>query len=426
MDKKNNELRDFYLLWSTQSLSQLGSAMTGFALTLWLYEKTGSALSTAALTICTYAPYVLMSIFAGAVTDRFDKKKTMLACDTFAAVCTVLILVLYKTDLLCVWHLYAVNAVSGLMNTVQQPASEVAYTLVIPKEQYQKTSGLQSLSRSVISVGNPLIAAAVYGIAGLGAVIMLDLASFAIAFVALACFIRIPAVRARAESGEKLLTLVTGGLHFLKTNPLVLYVILFMSGVNLISSAFNAVLPALVIPRSGNGVLGIVTSCSGIAMILGSLLVTIMRKPRDRVKVIYRTMLFSLGIENFLLAFSRSPVLWCVGQLLGWTLVPVMSANLTVIMRNSIPVELQGRVYACRNTLQFFTIPIGLALGGFLVDEVCEPFMAVQASGALPVLLFGSGKGSGAAMMMSVLGAAGTCFCLVSGRKLKQYKYTEG
>ena len=104
-------------------------------------------------------------------------------------------------------------------------------------------------------------------------------------------------------------------LHFLKTNPLVLHVILFMSGVNLISSAFNAVLPALVIPRSGNGVLGIVTSCSGIAMILGSLLVTIMRKPRDRVKVIYRTMLFSLGIENFLLAFSRSPVLWCVGQL---------------------------------------------------------------------------------------------------------------
>ena len=159
MDKKSNELRDFYLLWSTQSLSQLGSAMTGFALTLWLYEKTGSALSTAALTICTYAPYVLMSIFAGAITDRFDKKKTMLACDTFAAVCTVLVLMLYRTDLLRVWHLYAVNAVSGLMNTVQQPASEVAYTLVIPKEQYQRTSGLQSLSRSVISVGNPLIAA---------------------------------------------------------------------------------------------------------------------------------------------------------------------------------------------------------------------------------------------------------------------------
>lgn len=425
MNTNKTELRDFYLLWSTQSLSQLGSAVTGFALTLWLYEKTGSALNTATLTICTYAPYVLMSIFAGAVTDRFDKKRTMLACDTFAAFCTVLVLALYKTGLLCVWHLYAVNAVSGLMNTVQQPASEVAYTLIVPKDRYQKVSGLQSLSRSLISIGNPLIAAAVYGIAGLDAVILLDLISFAIAFAALALFIRIPAVRAGNGKDEKILELAGEGLQFLKKNPLVLDVILFMAGVNLIASAFDAVLPALVIPQQGNSVLGIVTSCSGIAMVLGSLLVTIMKKPRDRVKVIYRTMLFSLGIENFMLAFSRNPVWWCAGQVIGWILVPVMSANQNVIMRNSVPVELQGRVYACRNTLQFFTIPIGLALGGFLVDEICEPFMAAQAYGALPVMFFGSGKGSGAALMMFVLGAAGTLFCLIYGQRLKRYKYEE-
>ena len=425
MNKNISGLRDFYLLWGTQSLSQLGSAITGFALTLWLYEKTGSALSTAMLSICTYAPYVLMSIFAGAVTDRFDKKKTMLACDTFAAFCTVLILVLYKTDLLSVWHLYAVNAVSGLMNTVQQPASEVAYTLVVPKDQYQRTSGLQSLSRSLISIGNPLIAAAVYGMAGLDAVIILDLASFTAAFAVLACFIRIPAVHAGTGTDEKLLNLAGEGLQFLKKNPLVLHVILFMSGVNFIASAFDAVLPALVIPRRGSSVLGIVTSCSGVAMVLGSLLVTIMKNPRDRVKVIYRTMLFSLGIENFVLAFSKNPVWWCAGQIVGWILVPVMGANQNVIMRNSIPVELQGRVYACRNTLQFFTIPIGLASGGFLVDEICEPFMAGQSSTTLPVLLFGSGKGSGAALMMFILGISGTLFCLIYGQRLKRYKYED-
>lgn len=418
-------LRDFYLLWSTQSLSQLGSAMTSFALTLWLYEKTGSALSTAMLSICSYAPYVLMSIFAGAITDRLDKKKTMLACDIFAAACTVLILVLYKTDRLCVWHLYAVNALSGLMNTVQQPASEVAYTLVIPKAQYQKTGGLQSLSRSLISIGNPLIAAAVYGAAGLEAVITVDLLTFAAAFVTLAFFIPIPEVTAGAGNEEKLITLAAEGLRFLKKNPLVLHVILFMAGVNLIASAFDAVLPALVIPLCGNGVLGIVTSCSGLAMVLGSLLATVMKKPRDRVRVIYRSMLFALGIENFVLAFSRNPLWWCIGQIVGWILVPVMSANQNVIMRNSIPVELQGRVYACRNTLQFFTIPIGLFLGGFFVDEVCEPFMAARAPASLPVLLFGSGKGSGAALMMFVLGVSGVLFCLTYGQILKKYRYDD-
>ena len=95
--KKNQiiELKSFLILWSTQSFSQLGSSLTAFALTLWLYEETGSALSTAALTICSYLPYVIMSIFAGALTDRFDKKKTMLACDLFAAVCTISVLVLF-------------------------------------------------------------------------------------------------------------------------------------------------------------------------------------------------------------------------------------------------------------------------------------------------------------------------------------------
>ena len=423
--EKNNRLRDFYLLWSTQGLSQLGSSVTGFALTLWLYEETGSALSTAALTICTYAPYVLMSIFAGAISDRYDKKKTMLVCDALAALTTVLVFVLYRTNRLCVWHLYAVNAVSGLMNTVQQPASEVAVTLLVPRGQYQKASALQSLSRSLIAIGNPLIASALYGLAGLDIVIAVDLATFALAFLVLLFGIRLPEVHSEADRKEKVLQLAKEGLRFLRDHRLVLDVILFMSGVNLIASAFDAVLPALVIPLQGNSVLGVVTSCSGIAMALGSLLTTLMPKPKNRVRVIYLTMLFSLGIENFLLAFSRSPVLWCIGQMIGWILVPVMGANQNVIMRNTVPVELQGRVYACRNTLQFFTIPIGLAWGGFMVDSVCEPFMRVNASSGLLTLLFGTGKGSGAALMMFLLGAAGVLWCLAAGRRLRRYAYTE-
>ena len=425
MNNNNNGLKNFYLLWSTQSLSQLGSAMTEFALTLWLYEKTGSALSTAALTICPYAPYVIMSIFAGAVSDRYDKKKTMLVCDVLAALTTILVFLLYRTGMLAVWHLYALNAVSGLMNTVQQPASEVAYTLIVPKQQYQRTSGLQSLSRSLISIGNPLIASALYGTLGLDAVISIDLMTFAIAFLTLLFLIRLPDIPAKPAPDKNMLELAGEGLRFLKKNPLVLDVILFMSGVNLIASAFDAVLPALVIPKSGNSTLGIVTSCSGIAMVLGSLIVSVMPKPKDRVRTIYLTMLFSLGTENFLLAFSSNPLIWCIGQVIGWILVPVMSANQNVIMRNTIPVELQGRVYACRNTLQFFTIPIGLALGGFMVDYVCEPLMSSVRNGQLLNILFGSGKGSGAALMMFLLGMAGTIFCLVFGMKLKQYQYSE-
>ena len=76
-------LRPFLLLWSTQALSALGSGMTSFALVIWAYGQSGSALSTALLSICSYAPYVLLSIFAGALSDRWNKKVTMLVCGRY-------------------------------------------------------------------------------------------------------------------------------------------------------------------------------------------------------------------------------------------------------------------------------------------------------------------------------------------------------
>lgn len=425
MKNKSHPLKNFLILWSTQSVSQLGSSITTFALTLWLYETTGSSLSTAAFTICSYAPYVLMSIFAGALTDRFDKKKTMLVCDLFAVLCTIVVFGLFHTNRLMIWHLYALNIISGLMNTVQQPASEVAMTLIIPEEYYQKTSGLRSLSRSLISILNPLIATALYSFAGLNGVVAADVGSFIIAFTALQFFIQIP--ESKNARKESIFLLAKEGLGFLKNNPMIMTLLLFLSGINLISSAFDATVPGYVLPnpKGGQTILGIVTSCSGAAMMIGSLIVSVLPKPKDRVKIVYLTMLFSMGTENFILAFSREPILWYIGQIIGWLFVPVMSTNLEVILRGSIPVELQGRVYACRNTVQFFTIPIGLFLGGFMVDNICEPFMVKCGDLSILKMLFGTGKGSGAALMMFILGVSGSLICIIVGKKLKKYHYNE-
>ena len=136
------ELKTFILLWLTQSLSALGSAMTSFVLIIWVYKQQGSALDSALLSICTYAPYVILSIFAGSLSDKWNKKITMLVCDSVAAVCTVFIVILMHTGMLEIWHLYLINSINGLMNTIQQPSSELATTLLVPKKYYQKVSGM--------------------------------------------------------------------------------------------------------------------------------------------------------------------------------------------------------------------------------------------------------------------------------------------
>ena len=186
---KIKQLRAYILLWSTQSLSTLGSSMTSYALVLWLYLRNGSALGTAMLSVCSYAPYVIMSIFAGALSDRWNKKRTMLVCDLAAACSTVAIFLLIKADALQPWHLYVLNALNGLMNTIQQPASEVAATLLIPEAYYQKTSGLRSLSQSMNSILTPILATALFTFAGVDLVIVFDLTTFTAAFL-ICCSLR--------------------------------------------------------------------------------------------------------------------------------------------------------------------------------------------------------------------------------------------
>ena len=179
------ELRHFLLLFTTQALSSLGSAMTSYALVIWAYQQSGSALSTALLTVSSYAPYVVFSLFCGALVDRLDTRRTMLVSDALAACTTVAALVLLQTGRLQITHLYLLNALNGLMNTLQQPVSEAATTALLPKSQYQRVGGLRYLSSSLSGLLTPVLAMALMTLGGLRAVMFADLATFAVAFTVL-------------------------------------------------------------------------------------------------------------------------------------------------------------------------------------------------------------------------------------------------
>ena len=406
------EMRSYLLLWFTQTISGLGSAMTAYALVIWSYTQAGSALRTALLMVCSYAPYVICSIFAGALSDRWDKKKTMLICDALAALSTFIVLLLLHADALRIWHLYIVNGISGLMNTVQQPASEVATSALLKREYYQKVGGLRYLSNSLNSILTPIITTAIMGLWGIDAVIAIDLGGFVIAFIVLLFFIPIPKIESK-QTQESVLRSAAEGVRWLKENPGIFHLMLFLAGINLVASMFNAALPALALSKASETALGTVNAVTGITTLIGSILASFMPAPKRRVKAIWYCLMLSMCTENFFLAFGNSVWLWCFGAVLGWIAIPLMSTNLEAVNRLNIPMEIQGRVFAARNSFQFFTIPVGYFLGGLLVDQVFEPIMAVQRADSLLIKLFGSGKGSGAAFLFAVLWLMGIAVCLL-------------
>ena len=391
--KDERKFGNFILLWATQTLSRLGSSLTPFALILWAYGKTGSALSTALLTVSSYVPYTLLSLPVGTLTDRMNKKRLMLISDTSAALCTLTILFVWLSGNLELWHLYLVNAITGTAQTFQQPASEVATTLVTPEDKYQKAGSLNALAYSVINMASPVIATALYSVGGLTLVIIVDLSTFTVAFLSLLLFVRIPEMKSEKREDSHIMMDLKEALSFLKTNMGILQVILFLAAINFIASIYNAALPAMILSFEGESVLAAVQSTAGIAMIIGSAIATILPTPKSRVRMIILSLFISMSTENFMLAFFRNPIMWCVGAFLGWLCIPVMNTNLDALMRSKIPSSIQGRVYSARNMLQFFTIPLGYLAGGFLVDSMFEPFMTDKSvMGVLVCVIFSSLK----------------------------------
>ena len=421
--KDEKKFGNFILLWATQTLSRLGSSLTPFALILWAYGKTGSALSTALLTVSSYVPYILLSIPVGTLTDRMNKKRLMLISDTAAALCTLTILFVWLSGNLELWHLYLVNAITGTAPTFQQPASEVATTLVTPEDKYQKAGSLNALAYSVINMASPVIATALYSVGGLTLVIIVDLSTFTVAFLSLLLFVKIPEMKSEKREDSHIMMDLKEALSFLRTNMGILQVILFLAAINFIASIYNAALPAMILSFESESVLAAVQSTAGIAMIIGSAIATMLPTPKSRVRMIILSLFISMSTENFMLAFFRNPIMWCVGAFLGWLCIPVMNTNLDALMRSQIPSSIQGRMYSARNMLQFFTIPLGYLAGGFLVDEVFEPFMTDKSNTVLNQL-FGTGKGSGAAFLFAVIGVMGVLVCVIFS-KLKAMRNLE-
>lgn len=410
MKKMNtlNGLQGFLRLWASQTVSALGTAMTEYALVIWVYGQRGTASSVTLLTLCTFLPTILFRFAGGVLADHWDKRRVMLAADLAAACGTLAVLILHQMSALRVWHLYLINALLSLMNAVQAPAAFVATSLLVPQEHYVRVGGLQGFSGAAVSILAPALGSVLLGVGGLSTVLACDLASFAVAFVTLLFFIRIPNPERQAEANETpILRSCLDGLRFLRSHAAMLRVTLFMTAVNFLAKlGGDGMLAPFVLSRTENDqrALAAVQSCVAVGLLVGGLLATAMKPARRKERLVYAACAL-IFVGDVVEGLSPRPWVWCAAVLFTYLVAAVMNANLTAFMREQVPLEMQGRVFAAKDTLQNGAIPLGLLLGGVLADGVFGPLMA----GAPPALakVFGAGNGAGIALMFAVVGMTG-------------------
>lgn len=415
--------KKYILFWFSQAVSQLGSAMTGFALILWTYTKTPSALTVSLMSFCNYVPYIMASFLAGAFVDRHGKKKIMLASDTIAAVGSGIVLLLYLLNGLQIWHIYLVNCVIGFMNAFQAPASAVAIGRIVPEEKLANVSGMNSFSDNLITVLTPVLAAFLFALGGLRAILLIDLGSFVFAFSVLLFVIRIPENERTEKEEQSVFRGCKEGFAFLRQNRGIYIIVLTMALINFFSRlTYENILSPMILSRSGNSsmALGTVNAVIGIGGIAGGILVSAGKLSKDNVKMIYVPAAFSFLFGDLLMGVGRNAVMWSLAGLAASLPIPFIMAGQNVILYRNVPDEMQGRVFAVRNAIQHGTIPVGILLGGFLADYVFEPFMKKEnAVTAILHLVVGNGSGSGMAVMFLCTGLLGSLFSLLSYRRIR-------
>lgn len=414
----NQGFKKYILFWISQSISQLGSSMTRYALILWAYEQLNSALAVSVMSFCDYVPYILVSMFAGVFVDRHSKKKIMLVSDSVAAVCSVIVMSLNMFGMLRIWHIYIVNCVIGFMDAFQSPASSVAIGRMVPKDKLAQVSGMNSFSGNLKVILKPVFATIFYALGGLRLIILIDLCTFILAFIVLLVFINIPEEISESGKNKSVFEGCKTGFQFLLNNKGLLTIIVTMAVINFFSRlTYENILSPMILSRSGNDrmALGLVNVMIGIGGIIGGIIVSAGKVSKDNVKMIYLPAGLTFLLGDMLMGLGRNTFVWSAAGIAASLPIPFLEAGQNVILYKKVPVEMQGRVFAVRNTLQFSTIPIGILLGGFLADFVFEPFMQSE-NGIAGVLhyLVGNGAGSGMAVMFLITGICGSVFCYMA------------
>lgn len=417
----DSNFKKYIVFWLSQSVSQLGSAMTGFALILWVYTINQSALTVSLMSFCNYVPYIIVSLFAGTFVDRHGKKKIMLVSDSIAAGCTVLVLVMWLFNGLQIWHIYLVNCVIGFMNAFQSPASSVAIGRIVPKDKLANVSGMNSFSANLLAVLTPVLASFLFAFSGLKVILIIDLCSFAIAFLVLLLVINIPEYETDDKKEKSVFAGCREGFAFLAHNRGIFVIVITMALLNFFSRlTYENILSPMLLSRSGNDslVLGIVNAVMGIGGIIGGIIVSAGKVSKNNIKMIYVSAAISFLCGDLLMGAGRNVVAWSIAGLAASLPIPFINAGQNMILYSQVPDEMQGRLFAVRNAIQYGTIPIGILLGGFLADYVFEPFMQKEnAVTAILRMLVGEGAGSGMALMFLCTGILGSLFSLISYRQ---------
>jgi len=403
-----NGWRTFLIVWCTQSLSVIGSALTFFALNIWVVQvlyprpeqKPELALALSAMTLSFGIPAMIFAPIAGAWVDRHDRKRTLILTDVGSGVLSLLLIVLILLQALQLWSLLLVLVFAAIFNTFHDAAFDTSYAMLVPEDKLPRANGMMQTIFSLSGIFSPPLAAMLIGLPALlrqgndavplsgifawlrdGTVLAigLDAVTFIIASLTL-LFLYIPSPKRAdllVEAGQAKPSLwddvKAGGRYIWQRRPM-LWLLGTFTVVNFVSAPLGVLEPLIVKFNlaadwgawgySYETAIALIGSVTGIGGLIGGVAMSTWGGLKKR--RVYGVLLPMIISGTALIGIGFSPFLYMTAALIAVVIgmIPFMNAHSQSIWQTQTPRELQGRVFSVRRVIAQFTFPLGTAFAG--------------------------------------------------------------
>ena len=409
--KSDNQqgMRTFFIILGGQVISMLGSGLTSFALGVWIYQQSGQATPFALTVLFGNLPRLLLLPVAGSLADRWDRRLVMILSDTGSALVTFGAFLLLLNNQLEIWMIYLLAGLGSVFGAFQEPAYTSSITMLVPKDQFARTSGLMQTAQALESLLIPVLAGFLFVGIGLRGIILIDFVTYFFAIGAL-LLVRIPRPPVSTDistKSENMWQDILIGWRYLYSRPGLIGLVWYYALVNFLLNFAVVLMGPMILSRFSASDFGLVQFSFGLGTLAGSLVLGAWGGPKGR-KIPFVIGAISLSAVGLALAGIR-PSVWLVaaGMFILLFNVPLSSGVSQALFQAKVAPDVQGRVFATRAFISRSMMPLAFLISGPLADHVLEPLMAVDGvlgSGLLGAILgAGPGRGIGLAFVASGL-----------------------
>ncbi len=394
MNNRSN-FSKFILLWSGELISSIGGGLTSFGLGVYVFAQTGSAASMALVTLLGFLPTLLLSVPAGVLADRYDRRLLMMIGDGCSALGIIYILICMLRGGASLAQICIGVFISSTFSALLEPSFRATITDLLTKEEYSRASGLVSLAGSSRYLLSPIIAGFLLSISDIRLLLIIDISTFFLTVIS-AAVVRKSIGSKETEDKTPFTQSMKEGFAILRAKRGVLILVVISSFISLFLGVFQILAEPLILSFSDAATLGTAETICACGMLVSGLILGIKGLKSHYVRAMFLAFVFmGLFIVGFGLFENIVPI--CIFGFMFFATLPFANNTLDYLARTNIPDEAQGRVWGVIGFISQLGYVVAYAVSGVAADKLGE--------------VSGRGVGRGAAYVMKI---SGVCLALIA------------